>query len=64
MERRAELQANLDRVKKRIDDATMAAGRPPGSVSLLPVTKYHPVQDIRILHELGITAVGENSTLR
>lgn len=60
MERRTELQANLDRVKKRIDDATSRAGRPPGSVSLLPVTKYHPVQDIRVLHELGITAVGEN----
>ena len=60
MERRAELRATLDTVKKRIDDAVSRAGRPPGSVSLLPVTKFHPVQDIRILHDLGITAVGEN----
>ena len=60
MTRIAELRANLDQVKARIHDATTEAGRPPGSVSLLPVTKFHPVTDLRILHELGGGAVGEN----
>ena len=26
----------------------------------MPVTKFHPVTDLRILHELGVGAVGEN----
>lgn len=60
MTRIAELRANLDQVKARIHDATTEAGRAPGSVSLLPVTKFHPVADLRILHELGVGAVGEN----
>lgn len=60
MTRIDELRSSLNKVKARIDDATTDAGRPPGSVSLLPVTKFHPVTDIRILHELGVTAVGEN----
>ena len=60
MQRREELRAALDRVRARIDAATADAGRAPHSVSLLPVTKYHPVSDIRILRELGVTAVGEN----
>ncbi len=60
MMRSEELRDNLAKVRARIDDATNQAGRPAQSVSLLPVTKYHPVEDIRILHELGITAVGEN----
>lgn len=60
MTRKQDLQDSLARVKERIDAATADAGRAPDSVTLLPVTKYHPVADIRALHELGITAVGEN----
>lgn len=60
MGRREELRDALHRVQARIDVATADAGRPPHSVSLLPVTKYHPTSDIRILQELGVGAVGEN----
>ncbi len=60
MTRAQELQDSLAKVRARIDAAITQAGRPADSVSLLPVTKYHPVEDIQTLHELGITAVGEN----
>ncbi|WP_080794093.1 YggS family pyridoxal phosphate-dependent enzyme [Corynebacterium pacaense] len=60
MERRTELEKNLTRVRARIDACTAAAGRPTGSVRLLPVTKFHPVDDIRVLRDLGVREVGEN----
>ena len=51
---------NLETVTKQIHDAERAAGRPEGSVQLLPVTKFHPVERIIELAEAGITLVGEN----
>lgn len=60
MQRREELQANLRAVQARIDEAIKDANRPEGSVRLLPVTKFHPATDIKILQDLGVTAVGEN----
>lgn len=60
MGRHAQLQQNLEKITTLIDDATSHAGRAPNSVTLLPVTKYHPVEDIKVLQELGVTAVGEN----
>lgn len=58
--RKDELQTGLDRVRARIAAAEKAAGRAPGSVQLLPVSKFHPASDIRLLAELGITDFGEN----
>ena len=49
-----EISAGLERVRARID---AVADHP---VSLLPVTKFHPISDILILHELGVKEVGEN----
>ena len=37
-DRRDELVANLDAVRRRIDDAARAAGRDPGAVTLVVVT--------------------------
>ena len=51
---------NLEKVTQQIHDAERAAGRPEGSVRLLPVTKFHPVERIIELAEAGITLVGEN----
>lgn len=51
---------NLETVTKQIHDAERAAGHPEGSVQLLPVTKFHPVERIIELAEAGITLVGEN----
>ncbi|KRF06135.1 alanine racemase [Arthrobacter sp. Soil782] len=57
--RRAELEANLRRVNKRIDDAIAACGgrnRP----TLIVVTKFFPPEDLLLLRELGVRDVGEN----
>lgn len=60
MTRKDELHRALDSVRRRIAAAEKAAGRPAASVRLLPVSKFHPVEDIALLAELGVDAVGEN----
>ena len=59
-ERRDQLAANLDAVRRRIEAACQGSGRDPGEVSLIVVTKFFPVSDVRLLAELGVTDVGEN----
>ncbi len=57
-DRREELQTRLHGVRERISSAVTATGaREP---TLIVVTKYFPVSDLRILADLGVTAVGEN----
>jgi pyridoxal phosphate enzyme (YggS family) len=58
--RRGELAASVDEVRRRIDRACSAADRPPGSVTLVAVTKTYPAGDVLLLAGLGITDVGEN----
>ena len=58
--RRAELAAGLESVHARIAAACAAAGRDPGEVSLIAVTKTWPASDVRLLAGLGVTDVGEN----
>lgn len=58
--RAAELADNLARLLARIDAACVAAGRDPGEVRLLPVTKYFPASDIAALYRLGRRDFGEN----
>lgn len=60
MDRLEELKNNLDTVTREVRDAEQKAGREPGSVTILPVTKFHPAEDIALLAQLGITTVGEN----
>ncbi|MFE4668564.1 YggS family pyridoxal phosphate-dependent enzyme [Streptomyces sp. NPDC056716] len=59
-DRRSELAANLARVQERIGGACAAAGRAPGEVTLIVVTKTYPASDVRILSELGVRDVAEN----
>ncbi len=59
-DRRAQLAASLDEVRERIARACVAAGRAPGSVTLVAVTKTYPASDVVLLAGLGVTAVGEN----
>jgi pyridoxal phosphate enzyme (YggS family) len=47
-------------VRSRIDTACSAAGRAPGTVGLVVVTKFFPASDVRELAALGVRAVGEN----
>lgn len=59
-ERRQELAGRLEAVRKRIDAACVAAGRAPGEVTLLAVTKTVPAADVATLLDLGLTEFGEN----
>ena len=49
-----------DAVLARMADAARAAGRPPGDVALLPVTKSHPAEAAAFVARYGLPAVGEN----
>lgn len=46
--------------RQRIENATRAAGRVPGSVRLLAVSKTFPADAVRSVHALGQRAFGEN----
>lgn len=54
------LQENLKRVEQRIADACERAGRDPGDVSLVAVTKYASLDIIRALVDLGCNNLGES----
>jgi pyridoxal phosphate enzyme (YggS family) len=59
-QRRDEISANLTTVQERIAAACGDAGRDPAGVTLVVVTKFFPVSDVRLLAELGVTDIGEN----
>jgi hypothetical protein len=58
--RRAELEQRLGAVRARIVRACDAAGRDPGELTLIAVTKFFPASDVDLLAELGVRAIGEN----
>ena len=58
--RRGELGKNLAEVRARIAAACAAAGRDPGEITLIAITKTRPPADVLLLHELGVTDFGEN----
>ena len=60
MSRADEIREGLDRVRSRIAAACDDAGRDPGEVTLVVVTKFFPSADVRVLADLGVTHVGEN----
>jgi len=55
-----EFEEKLVRVRDLIAAAEAKAGRPAGSVMLLPVTKNHPVDAARYAFRAGLRSVGEN----
>ncbi len=59
-ERRRQLADGLARTHQRIERACEHAGRRPGDVTLVVVTKTFPADDVRHLHALGVRDVGEN----
>ena len=58
--RRAELVANLARVRARIAAACQRAGRDRADVTMIAVTKTYPASDVELLAGLGVTDLGEN----
>ena len=51
---------HCEAVLARMKAASLACGRDPLAVRLLPVTKTHPVDAALYAHRFGIRAVGEN----
>lgn len=58
--RRAQLAANLARVRARIAAAATAAGRDSAGITMVAVTKTYPASDVVLLAGLGGTDVAEN----
>lgn len=57
---RERLSQALPRVRDRIAGAARAAGRDPGGVRLVAVTKGHPLEALEAATALGLTDLGEN----
>lgn len=60
MTRAEELSAALCSVRERVRRAAETAGRDPGEIQLLPVTKFFPASDVEELYRLGCREFGES----
>ena len=60
LDRKAEIAANLNKVKERIAGAAAMVGRDPADIQLIAVTKTFPISDLQYLYELGVRDFGEN----
>ncbi|GAA1062276.1 YggS family pyridoxal phosphate-dependent enzyme [Agromyces bracchium] len=54
------LAERLEAVRSGVADAAREAGRDPGEVTTIVVTKFHPESLIRELARLGVRDIGEN----
>ncbi len=55
-----DLAANLQSIRQRVVAACARAGRDPGSITLMAVSKGQPPEIVRRAAELGITLFGES----
>ena len=55
-----EIAGAIERVRERIEHACERAGRDPGSVQLVAVSKGHPEEVIRAAYAAGMRVFGEN----
>ena len=60
MSRAAELAQRLEQLERRLAAACDRAGRARSEVELVAVTKFHPVEDVEVLRDLGVRAFGES----
>ncbi|MCI2239709.1 YggS family pyridoxal phosphate-dependent enzyme [Paenibacillus sp. TRM 82003] len=58
--RAAQLADRLGRLRERVAAAAAAAGRDPGGLTVVVVTKFFPVADVQALAGLGVLDVGES----
>jgi pyridoxal phosphate enzyme (YggS family) len=54
------LEGNVRSVQQRIAEAATRAGRDPGRITLVAVTKTQPPETIRAAYDLGLRHFGEN----
>jgi pyridoxal phosphate enzyme (YggS family) len=59
-DRESELAASLAAVRERLAHAAQAAGRNAADITVLPVTKFFPASDVRILYGLGCRDFAES----
>ncbi len=59
-EKRSSIAASLAEVRERIARAADRAGRRPGDVTLVAVSKTFPAEAVRAAYELGLREFGEN----
>ena len=55
-----DLEANIEAVRQRIQAACARAGREPGSVTLVAITKGQPPEAVCAAAALGLSLLGEN----
>lgn len=55
-----QLADRLRAVHWRVDEAARTAGRDPGEITTIVVTKFQPVEMIQHLHDLGVRDFGES----
>jgi pyridoxal phosphate enzyme (YggS family) len=54
------LAARLASIRERVERAALTAGRDPGAIRLLAVTKGHPAGSIEVAVALGLHDIGES----
>ena len=55
-----DIHANLRRVQQHIQAATRRVGRDPDEVTLIAVTKTHPIEVVQAAYQAGLRHFGEN----
>jgi pyridoxal phosphate enzyme (YggS family) len=60
MSQQDRLAANIAQVRAQIAAAAHKAGRKPGEITLIAVSKTRPVELVKMAYNLGITDFGEN----
>ena len=55
-----DLAANIDNVRSQIEEAARKSGRQADEITLIAVTKTHPVEMMRQAVDLGLSDLGEN----
>jgi len=53
-------EGRLQEVRTRIAEAARRSGRDASAVTLVAVTKTHPIETIRMAYEAGLREFGEN----
>lgn len=56
----AAIKQNVSEVMERIDAAARRAGRDPGGIALVAVSKFHPAQEIEAALRTGLRVFGES----
>ena len=59
-DRHTELALRLNDVASHIARVATSVGRDPQDIELVPVTKFHPVDDLEVLASCGVRVVGES----